>query len=290
MAWMRMMGVDSVEYHEHTVAGRGDDPVAAAAAYYASRGETPMSWGGSGCGLLGLDGEVDLADYRAVFGAGGAHDPRTGRRLVGCRRPGLELVVSPHKSVAELGVIGRAEDMHAIVDAERDATLDYLDRLVAETGRAAGTRPVGSPTGGLIWATSRHATTRAGDPQVHDHVLIANAVLMGDARGGWKAPTPPSSATTCTRRPRWAGWPRGQGRRARLRDRRRRGPVGPARRLGHRRHPGRGLRVHSKRSAQITAAVGPDASYAARSVAARATRDRKAEVRVEDLCPAGRPS
>ena len=125
---MRMMGADSVEYHEHTVAGRGDDPVAASGEYYASRGETPMSWGGSGCGLLGLDGEVDLADYRALFGIGGAHDPRTGRRLVACLRPGLELVVSPHKSVAELGVIGRAEDMHEIVDAERDATLDYLDR------------------------------------------------------------------------------------------------------------------------------------------------------------------
>src|SRR5208283_548260 len=41
--------------------------------------------------------------------------------------------------------------------------------------------------------------------------------------------------------------------------------------------------LHSTRSAQITAAVGPDASYAARSVAARATRDRKAEVPVEDL-------
>jgi len=41
--------------------------------------------------------------------------------------------------------------------------------------------------------------------------------------------------------------------------------------------------LHSTRPAQITAAVGPDASYAARSVAARATRDRKAEVRVEDL-------
>jgi hypothetical protein len=92
---MRMMGVDSVEYHEHTVAGRGDDPVAASGEYYSSRGETPMSWGGSGCGLLGLAGEVDLADYRAVFGMGGAHDPRTGRRLVGCLRPGLELVISP---------------------------------------------------------------------------------------------------------------------------------------------------------------------------------------------------
>ena len=45
-----MMGADSVEYHEHTVAGRGDDPVAASGEYYASRGETPMSWGGSGVG------------------------------------------------------------------------------------------------------------------------------------------------------------------------------------------------------------------------------------------------
>ena len=103
MAWMRMMGVDSVEYHEHTVAGRGDDPVMAAAAYYASRGETPMTWGGRGRALLGLDGEVDLAEYRALFGPGGAHDPIMGTRLVGCRRPGLELVVSPPKSVAELG-------------------------------------------------------------------------------------------------------------------------------------------------------------------------------------------
>ncbi len=135
---MRMMGVDSVEYHEHTVAGRGDDPVIAAAAYYASRGETPMVWGGRGRGLLGLDGEVDLGDYRAIFGAGGAHDPATGTRLVGCRRPGLELVVSPHKSVAELGVIGRAEDMHVIVDAERDATLAYLDRSGGRAGRPAG--------------------------------------------------------------------------------------------------------------------------------------------------------
>ena len=106
VAWMRMMGADSVDYHEHTVAGRGDDPVAASGEYYASRGETPMSWGGSGRGPLGLEGEVDIADYRALFGIGGAHDPRTGRRLVGCLRPGLELVISPHKSVAELGVIG----------------------------------------------------------------------------------------------------------------------------------------------------------------------------------------
>jgi hypothetical protein len=82
----------------------------------------------------------------------------------------MELVISPHKTIAELGVIGRAEDMHAIADAERDATLDYLDRLVCESGGRRGRSAVRTPTGGLIWAVSRHAATRAGDPQVHDHV------------------------------------------------------------------------------------------------------------------------
>ncbi|HXW80558.1 MAG TPA: relaxase domain-containing protein, partial [Acidimicrobiales bacterium] len=112
------MGAHSVAYHEHTVAGRGDDAVANALDYYGSRGETPMSWGGSGAALLGLEGEVDMADWRAVFGAGGPRHPDGGERLVRCMRPGMELVVSPGKSVAELGVIGRAEDMHLIPDAE----------------------------------------------------------------------------------------------------------------------------------------------------------------------------
>ena len=62
----------------------------------------------------------------------------SGERLVACLRPGLELVVSPHKSVAELGVIGRAEDMHQIVDAERDATMAYLDDVVMDRGRPPG--------------------------------------------------------------------------------------------------------------------------------------------------------
>ncbi len=41
--------------------------------------------------------------------------------------------------------------------------------------------------------------------------------------------------------------------------------------------------VHSKRSAQITAAVGADASVRGPSVAARATRDRKADEPLQDL-------
>ena len=41
--------------------------------------------------------------------------------------------------------------------------------------------------------------------------------------------------------------------------------------------------VHASRSAQIEDAVGPDASYRSRSIAARATRDRKGHDKVEDL-------
>jgi hypothetical protein len=57
-------------------------------------------------------------------------------------------------------VIGRAEDMHKIVDAERDATLEYLDRLVAERGGRRGRAQTRVATGGLTWATTRHAIPR----------------------------------------------------------------------------------------------------------------------------------
>jgi conjugative relaxase-like TrwC/TraI family protein len=102
-------------------------------------------------------------------------------------RPGIELVVSCHKSVAELGVLGRAEDMHVILGAEREATMDYLDQVVREQGGRRGRAQVRTPTGELTWAVSRDATTRSGDPQPHDHLLLANVVAMQDARGSWKA-------------------------------------------------------------------------------------------------------
>jgi len=161
VAWMRMMGADSVEYHRQTVMGRVDDH-------------------------LGLVGQVSAVQYEAVFGPGGALHPLTGERLAGTRRPGLELVVSAHKSVAELGVIGRVDDMHRILDAERHATLDYLDRLTRESGGRRGRSATPTATGGLVFAVTRHATSRAGDPCPHDHVLIANLVEMADPRGGWK--------------------------------------------------------------------------------------------------------
>ncbi len=148
MAWMRMMGVDSVNYHGETVMDRADDHPRAALEYYASRGEAPLVWGGSGAPDLGLEGSVSEAEYDTVFGPGGARMPSDGARLVAAKRPGMELVVAAHKSVALLGLIGRAEDMHAILDAETDATLAYLDTwmMVGEAGADAA-RPAVQPMG-----------------------------------------------------------------------------------------------------------------------------------------------
>jgi hypothetical protein len=143
-----MMGIDSVNYHRETVIERIDDHPGAALDYYASRGETPLVWGGSGAADLGLFGSVSEAEYDAIFGPEGARRPADGARLVNTKRPGMELVVAAHKSVALLGLVGRAEDMHAILDIESDAPWP-----ISTPGSAPGAagadapRPGGRPMG-----------------------------------------------------------------------------------------------------------------------------------------------
>ena len=288
MAWMRMMGADSVAYHRATVLGRGDDHPGQALAYYASRGETPLVWGGRGAEALGLAGAVTDEQYEALFGPGGACDPSTGERLVHTRRPGLEFVISAHKSVAELGVIDRAEDMHRIMDAERDATLAYLDDLTARVGGRRGVAATRTPTDGLIYAVTRHATSRAGDPCPHDHVLVANLVEMLDDRGGWKA-----ADTALWREHLHAATMVGRLAGARMAVEAGYAIVpdaGPSGKLGHwaiAGVPEEVLEAHSKRAAEIAAEIdrqGTD-SYRARNVAARTTRDPKRHVAVGELLP-----
>jgi conjugative relaxase-like TrwC/TraI family protein len=275
---MRMMGTESVEYHRATVLERADDHPGMALEYYASRGETPLVWGGSGAVSLGVSGPVSSEEYEAVFGPGGARHPATFDRLVATRRPGMELVISAHKSVAELGVIGRAEDMHAIMDAELDATLGYLDRVSRQMGGRRGRAAEATETGGLIYAHTRHATSRAGDPCPHDHVLLANLVEMGDERGGWKA-----ADTTLWREHLHAATMVGRVASARAAVELGYGieaDPGPSGRLGHWRIagiPDEVIELHSKRAADIEAECRRrgDTSYRARGVAARTTRSAK---------------
>jgi conjugative relaxase-like TrwC/TraI family protein len=187
VAWFAVMGVESVAYHEATVLGRDDDHPGRALDYYGTRGETPLRWGGAGAAQLGLHGEVTPDAYRLAFGPGGFRDPLTGERLVSTRRPGIELVVSAHKSLSLLGLVGRTDDMHAVLDAETVGTMEFLDAWMRARGGRRGRATRASPTSGLVYALTRHATSRLGDPALHDHVLIANVCEMLDTAGGHKA-------------------------------------------------------------------------------------------------------
>ena len=281
-----MMGVDSVNYHRETVMDRGDDHPRAALEYYASRGETPLVWGGSGAPELGLEAPVSEAEYDAIFGPGGARRPSDGATLVAAKRPGMELVVAAQKSVALLGLIGRTEDMHAILDAETDATLAYLDTWMMVRGGRRGRSQTRGPTHGLIWARTRHATSRAGDPEPHDHVLIANVCRMADGKGGWKAVDTSAlrdilHAATAFGRVASAAKAIELGYAIEADE-------GPSGRLGHWRIAGMAegaCQLFSKRSAEITAAVeskGFD-TYQARQTAARDTRKTKRHTPPADL-------
>ena len=146
---MRMMGAESVDYHRKTVLERGDDHPGRALAYYASRGETPLVWGGTGAEHSAWPGRSPEA-YEAVYGPGGARHPASGERLVAARRPGMELVVSAHKSRGRAGCDRPGRGHARILDAERDATLAYLDRVTRQMGGRRGAPRCATETGGLI--------------------------------------------------------------------------------------------------------------------------------------------
>jgi conjugative relaxase-like TrwC/TraI family protein len=286
MAWMRMMGVDSVAYHRATVMDRADDHPGAALGYYTDRGETPLAWGGGGSTRLALRGSVTAEQYEAIFGPGGARDPATGQRLASTKRPGLELVVAAHKSVAELGVIGRVEDMHLILDAETAGTIDYLDQVTRDLGGRRGRAATRTPTTGMLYAVTRHATSRAGDPNPHDHVLIANVVEMLDERGGFKA-----ADTALWREHLHAATAYGRMQSARVAVELGYGIVADSGRSGRLGHwaiagiPDEAMAIHSKRSQQIDDAVGGpgSGSYRERAIAARSTRTAKRHEPVDNL-------
>jgi hypothetical protein len=81
-----MMGAESVEYHRATVLGRADDHPGMAMEYYASRGGTPLVWGGAGAAVLGLSAAGTAESYEAVFGPAA---PRILEAVSGwCRRAG----------------------------------------------------------------------------------------------------------------------------------------------------------------------------------------------------------
>ena len=171
--------------------------------YYTGNGEVPGQWIGGASPALGLDGDVDPEDLRAIL-AGLA--PGTGLTPNGDllrphprRVPGFDLTFSVPKSVSVLYALAdpivRAEVV-AAGEAALASTVSWLEREACHVRRGTNNRAAkvadvaewGTrryPGAGFVAAAFRHRTSRAGDPQLHWHVLVANTTRGPDGR--WTA-------------------------------------------------------------------------------------------------------
>jgi conjugative relaxase-like TrwC/TraI family protein len=160
-------GAGSARYYEESVASGRED-------YYAGEGEALGEWLGAGAAQLGLDGVVTAGALERLL-VDGAH-PVTGEPLRSTRAAvqGFDLTFSCPKSVSVLQAIGDEGVRAAVVAAHTAAVRDAR-------GRGRGGR-LNEHAGGLVAAAYRHRISRAGDPQMHTHVLAANLAQGADGR------------------------------------------------------------------------------------------------------------
>jgi conjugative relaxase-like TrwC/TraI family protein len=177
------MAPGRADYYLTTVA-RGDDGLEG---YYLARGEEPGRWLGHGAEQLGLSGEVTGEQLRTVLDG---RDPLTGERLAAhpARKvPGFDHTFRAPKSVSLLWALGdyaTAVEVVAAHDAAVDAAIGYLQRAAGFTRRGAGGAET-VPVDGFVAAAFRHRTSRADDPLLHTHVLVANLARTSDD-GLWR--------------------------------------------------------------------------------------------------------
>ena len=177
--------------------------------YYLRGGTATGRWRGNGATELGLEGSVSAEGLVRLFD--GQH-PATGERLGrSLRRDGVaawDVTFSADKSVSLLWALGDPDTRQQVVEAFEEATsqaLGYLESVASSTRGATKTpvlddngHPVvnedGSPrfrvvtwpiqTSGYVAASFTEFTSRADDPQLHTHVVVANKVKGTD--GVWR--------------------------------------------------------------------------------------------------------
>ncbi|MFL5897995.1 MAG: MobF family relaxase [Solirubrobacterales bacterium] len=154
--------------------------------YYSGEAEAEGHWLGDAAEDLGLQGKVEPAQLVAMLTGS---DPSTGeplglRHVEGGAVPGFDLTFSAPKSVSLTWALGGhpvAAEVKAAHAEAVQAGLDYLQQTACWTRRGAGGHEFVQGNGFLA-AAYVHRSSRAGDPQLHTHVLVANATQGPDGR------------------------------------------------------------------------------------------------------------
>ena len=156
--------------------------------YYLTReggDEHKLEWGGKLAAELGLSGKAGAEDWKNALNGhfpggievkgGSFKDPDTGELL---KRAGTDFEFSAPKSVSIQALVYGDE---GLVRAHREAVDVAMAALEREVGARRG-------HAGKNWETSgqgltgrvTHMTSRAGDPQLHDHVIFLNITKNSD--------------------------------------------------------------------------------------------------------------
>ena len=178
--------------------------------YYLRGGTATGRWHGSGASEMGLEGPVAAEGLVRLFdGEHPGTGDQLGRRL---RKDGVaawDVTFSADKSVSLLWALGDEETRRQVLEAFDEATssaFGYLESVASAT-RGASKTPVldddgkpelnnnGTPkfrvetwpikTSGFVAASFTEFTSRADDPQLHTHVVVANKVKGND--GIWRS-------------------------------------------------------------------------------------------------------
>jgi conjugative relaxase-like TrwC/TraI family protein len=174
------LGVGQERYYTEKVAEGAED-------YYSGEAEAEGIWIGTATADLGLDGKVEPDQLTAMLTG---RNPVTGEPL-GLKSapgrepvPGFDLTFSAPKSVSLTWALGGHPVSGQVMEAHRaavEAALSYMERSACWARRGMGGRTF-VPGNGFLAAAYVHRSSRAGDPQLHTHVLIANATLGPDGR------------------------------------------------------------------------------------------------------------
>ncbi|MBB6406189.1 conjugative relaxase-like TrwC/TraI family protein [Arthrobacter sp. AZCC_0090] len=198
MSIARLSADAGVKYLLKTTA-HGDMTVRDLTDYYTKSGNPPGTWLGSGIDGIGLAPGTVLTDDSAKAVFEGALHPITGEPLgrrhgqratvpagpgpktgtsTRCPVAGFDLTFSVPKSVSVLWALSPQDVRDQVFAAHHRAVQDTLAWLES---RAIGTRTGRNgvahvPVRGAIAAAFDHWESRAGDPQLHTHLVIANRV------------------------------------------------------------------------------------------------------------------
>jgi conjugative relaxase-like TrwC/TraI family protein len=155
--------------------------------YYSGEGEAEGQWIGQAAAQFALEGKVESDQLTAMLTG---RNPVTGEPL-GLKSapgrepvPGFDLTFSAPKSVSLTWALGGHPVSGQVMEAHRaavEAALSYMERSACWARRGKGGRTF-VPGQGFLAAAYVHRSSRAGDPQLHTHVLVANATLGPDGR------------------------------------------------------------------------------------------------------------